>query len=151
MSLLLLEKAISIATQAHAGQKDKSGKPYILHVLRVMMKGRTEDEMICGVLHDLVEDTNWSFERLKEEGFPPSILEALELVTKKENEAYSDFIKRIAGNDLAVRVKLNDLEDNMDVRRLNKVTEKDAQRLSKYINAYNYLKSCISQSIRLAP
>lgn len=141
MSLHLLEKAISIATQAHAGQTDKSGKPYILHVLRVMMKGKTEDEMICGILHDLVEDTDWSFEKLKEEGFPEAVINALELVTRKNNESYSDFIERIAGNDLAIRVKLNDLEDNMDVRRLNKVTEKDAERLSKYIKAYNYLKS----------
>ncbi|WP_047099187.1 HD domain-containing protein [Chryseobacterium lactis] len=141
MSLHLLEKAISIATQAHAGQTDKSGKPYILHVLRVMMKGKTEDEMICGILHDLVEDTDWSFEKLKEEGFPETVINALELVTRKNNERYSDFIERIAGNDLAIRVKLNDLEDNMDVRRLNKVLEKDAERLSKYIKAYNYLKS----------
>lgn len=141
MSLHLLEKAISIATQAHAGQTDKSGKPYILHVLRVMMKGKTEDEMMCGILHDLVEDTDWSFEKLKEEGFPEAVINALELVTRKNNESYSDFIERIAGNDLAIRVKLNDLEDNMDVRRLNKVTEKDAERLSKYIKAYNYLKS----------
>lgn len=141
MSLHLLEKAISIATQAHAGQTDKSGKPYILHVLRVMMKGKTEEEMMCGILHDLVEDTDWSFEKLKEEGFPEAVINALEVVTRKNNESYSDFIERITGNDLAIRVKLNDLEDNMDVRRLNKVTEKDAERLSKYINAYNYLKS----------
>lgn len=141
MSLHLLEKAISIATQAHAGQTDKSGKPYILHVLRVMMKGKTEEEMMCGILHDLVEDTDWSFEKLKEEGFPEAVINALELVTRKNNESYSDFIERITGNDLAIRVKLNDLEDNMDVRRLNKVTEKDAERLSKYIKAYNYLKS----------
>lgn len=139
----LLEKAISIATQAHAGQKDKAGKPYILHVLRVMMKGKTEDEMICGVLHDLVEDTVWTLEGLKEEGFPAHVIEAISLVTKNKNENYPDFIERIAGNDLAIRVKLNDLEDNMDIHRLNKVTEKDAERLTKYINAHHYLKNCL--------
>ena len=138
MSINLLEKAISIATQPHAGQTDKSGKPYILHLLRVMMKGETEDEMICGVLHDLVEDTDWTFERLKQEGFPDTVIEAISLVTKSENENYSDFVERISGNDLAIRVKLNDLEDNMDVRRLHKVTGIDAERLSKYINAYHY-------------
>ncbi|UKB86056.1 phosphohydrolase [Chryseobacterium sp. MEBOG06] len=141
MNLNLLEKAVSIATQAHAGQTDKSGKPYILHILRVMMKGKNENEMICGVLHDLVEDTAWTFEQLAEEGFPQQIIRALELVTKKGNEDYSDFIERIIQNDLAIAVKLNDLEDNMDVSRLNKVTEKDAERLSKYINAHRYLKS----------
>lgn len=141
MSSNLLEKAVSIATQAHAGQTDKSGKPYILHILRVMMKGKDENEMICGVLHDLVEDTDWTFEQLAEEGFPQHIIQALELVTKKDNEDYSDFIERISHNDLAIAVKLNDLEDNMDVSRLNKVTEKDAERLSKYINAHRYLKT----------
>lgn len=143
MSFDLLEKAISIAVQSHTGQTDKSGKPYILHVLRVMMKGKTNDERICGVLHDLVEDTDWTFEQLKEEGFPQHIIDALELVTKKEKEDYSDFIERISHNNLAIAVKLNDLEDNMDVSRLNKVTEKDAERLSKYIKAQKYLKAIL--------
>ncbi|UEQ77193.1 phosphohydrolase [Chryseobacterium arthrosphaerae] len=141
MNLNLLEKAISIAVQAHAGQTDKSGKPYILHVLRVMMKGKSEDEMIGGILHDLVEDTDWTFEQLKEEGFPQHIITALELVTRKDREKYSDFIQRISGNPLAVAIKLNDLEDNMNVNRLNEVTVKDAERLSKYINARKYLET----------
>lgn len=141
MNLNLLEKAISIAVQAHAGQTDKSGKPYILHVLRVMMKGKSEDEMIGGILHDLVEDTDWTFEKLKEEGFPQHIITALELVTRKDREKYSDFIQRISGNPLAVAIKLNDLDDNMNVNRLNEVTVKDAERLSKYINARKYLET----------
>ena len=141
MNLNLLEKAISIAVQAHAGQTDKSGKPYILHVLRVMMKGKSEDEMIGGILHDLVEDTDWTFEQLKEEGFPQHIITALELVTRKDREKYSDFIQRISGNPLAVAIKLNDLEDNMNVNRLNEVTVKDAERLSTYINARKYLET----------
>ncbi|WP_241286158.1 phosphohydrolase [Chryseobacterium arthrosphaerae] len=141
MNLNLLEKAISIAVQAHAGQTDKSGKPYILHVLRVMMKGKSEDEMIGGILHDLVEDTDWTFEQLKEEGFPQHIITALELVTRKDREKYSDFIQRIFGNPLAVAIKLNDLDDNMNVNRLNEVTVKDAERLSKYINARKYLET----------
>ncbi|RTZ46703.1 HD domain-containing protein [Chryseobacterium arthrosphaerae] len=141
MNLNLLEKAISIAVQAHAGQTDKSGKPYILHVLRVMMKGKSEDEMIGGILHDLVEDTDWTFEQLKEEGFPQHIITALELVTRKDREKYSDFIQRISGNPLAVAIKLNDLDDNMNVNRLNEVTVKDAERLSKYIYARKYLET----------
>ena len=97
--------------------------------------------MICGVLHDLIEDTDWTFERLEEEQFPQPVIEALQLVTRRKNENYKDFIERIAQNDLAVAVKLNDLEDNMDVKRLNTMTERDAKRLSKYIDAYRYLKS----------
>lgn len=135
----LLEKAISIATQAHFGQVDKAGHPYILHLLRVMMKGKTEDEMICGVLHDLVEDTDWTFEQLEEEGFPDYIIEALQLLTKKDNKDYSLYIDLISENDLAKAVKLNDLEDNMDVRRLAVFNEVDRKRLSKYISAYQYL------------
>lgn len=82
----MLEKAIEIAVKAHKGQKDKSGKPYIGHLLRVMHMGNTEDEKICSVLHDLVEDTNRTFEDLKNEGFSDTIIDALKCLTKIQNE-----------------------------------------------------------------
>lgn len=135
-----LQKAIEIAQVAHQGQKDKSGAPYIMHVIRVMNSGKTEIEKICGVLHDLVEDTTWTFEMLQQEGFSEEIINVLKLVTKEsEEEDYDHFIDRIIQNKTAVAVKLNDLRDNMDITRLPQITEQDLARLNKYIRAYNRL------------
>lgn len=136
----LLSKAISIALKAHEGQFDKAGMPYIGHVMRVMQAGKTEDEKIGGVLHDLVEDTNWTFEMLLAEGFPTHIIDALRCVTKlSDDEPYNAFIQRIKTNSLAVAVKINDLTDNLDVRRLQNITDQDVERLRKYHNAYQEL------------
>lgn len=135
----MLEKAIQIAIEAHEGQTDKAGAPYILHLIRVMNAGQTENEKICGILHDLVEDTKWTFEDLKKEGFSEEVISVLKCVTKQTNEPYTQFIERIKKNPLAVKVKINDLKDNMDITRLTFISEKDTQRLNKYINAYHYL------------
>ena len=114
-----LQRAIEIATQAHQGQFDKSGKDYIGHPLRVMEMGQTENEKIVGVLHDVIEDTDWTFEKLAEEGFSQEIIDALRCVTKlSENENYDDFIKRDKKNSVATAVKSNDLTDNMDAELL---------------------------------
>ena len=135
-----LQKAIEIATDAHKGQFDKSGKDYIGHPLRVMEMGRTEEEKIVGVLHDVVEDTDWTFEMLEAEGFSKEIIDALRCVTKvSENENYDDFIERVKKNPLAVAVKINDLTDNMDIRRLPYLSDKDIKRLKKYLKAYKKL------------
>jgi (p)ppGpp synthase/HD superfamily hydrolase len=136
-----LERAIEIAIQAHKNQKDKVGQPYILHPLRVMLKGKNDPEKICGILHDVVEDSAWTFEDLKKEGFSAEVIEVLRLVTKtSEDEDYVQFIQRISQNATAVNVKLNDLEDNMDVTRFELLDEKDIKRLNKYLIARNYLR-----------
>ena len=136
----LLAKAIEIALEAHKGATDKAGMPYAGHIMRVMQAGRTLDEKIVGVLHDLVEDTHWTFDMLLEEGFPPHIVDALRCVTKMhDDEPYEEFIKRVKTNPLAVAVKINDLTDNMDIRRLSELTDKDAKRLRKYLKAYRAL------------
>lgn len=135
-----LQKAIEIATQAHKGQVDKAGNEYIGHPLRVMEMGRTEEEKIVGVLHDVVEDTDWTFEMLEAEGFSKEVIDALRCVTKvSENENYDDFIDRVKKNPLAVAVKINDLSDNMDIRRLPYLSDKDVKRLKKYLKAYKRL------------
>ena len=136
----LLSKAINIAMQAHAGQVDKAGMPYIGHVMRVMQAGKTIDEKIVGVLHDVVEDTTWTFDALLAEGFPVHIVDALRCVTKlSDDEQYESFINRVKTNPLAVAVKINDLTDNMDIRRLQTLTDADVQRLRKYLKAYQSL------------
>ncbi len=135
-----IEKAIAIAVNAHKGQVDKVGRPYILHVLQVMMAGKTDEEKIVGALHDVVEDTDWTFEQLEKEGFTKEIIEALKCVTKlSPEEDYEAFTERVKKNHLAVRVKLNDLRSNMDLTRLHKVKEKDLERFNRYLKAYNEL------------
>ena len=137
-----LERAIEIATEAHRGQFDKAGNNYIGHPLRVMSAGKTLNEKIVGVLHDVVEDSGWTFEQLSNEGFSDEIIAALRCVTKlSEDEPYDEFIERVTKNDLAIAVKINDLSDNMDIRRLKELTEKDFQRLQKYHRAYTRLIS----------
>lgn len=135
-----LKRALEIATQAHQGQLDKAGRDYIGHPLRVMEMGKTEEEKIVGVLHDVIEDTDWTFEKLAEEGFSDEVIAALKCVTKtSENENYDDFIDRVKKNPLAVAVKINDLTDNMDIRRLPYLSDKDVKRLKKYLKAYKRL------------
>ena len=135
-----LQRAIEIATEAHKGQYDKAGNDYIGHPLRVMEVGKTENEKIVGVLHDVVEDTDWTFEALAAEGFSEEVIAALRCVTKlSENENYDDFIERVKKNPLAVAVKINDLSDNMDIRRLPYLSDKDVKRLKKYLKAYKRL------------
>lgn len=135
-----LQRAIEIATEAHKGQYDKAGNDYIGHPLRVMEMGKTENEKIVGVLHDVVEDTDWTFEALAAEGFSEEVIAALRCVTKlSENENYDDFIERVKKNPLAVAVKINDLSDNMDIRRLPYLSDKDVKRLKKYLKAYKRL------------
>ena len=137
---IILDRAKAIATSAHEGQVDKAGKPYIEHPIRVMNMGKTMDEKIVGVLHDVVEDSEWTFEMLEKEGMPKEVVDAIKCVTKlSEDEDYDHFIARVKTNPLAVNVKLNDLKDNMDITRLGKVTEKDLPRLNKYIRAYKQL------------
>ena len=137
---IILDRAKAIATSAHEGQVDKAGKPYIEHPMRVMNMGKTVEEKIAGVLHDVVEDSDWTFEMLEKEGIPKDVLDALRCVTKlSEDEDYDHFIERVKNNPLAVKVKINDLKDNMDITRLGEVTEKDLARLNKYIRAYRQL------------
>ena len=134
-----LEKAITIAANAHAGQIDKAGAHYILHPLRVMLKLDTVKERIVAVLHDVIEDTAVSFEDLANEGFSPEILEALHSVTRMPDEEYEEFVRRAGENPIGRRVKLADLEDNCDLSRIDTPTERDFARIEKYRKAIDYL------------
>lgn len=141
-----LERAIEIARQAHAGQVDKGGADYIGHPLRVMEMGKNEEEKIVGVLHDVVEDSDWTFEMLESEGFSSEVIEALRCLTKlSEDEEYDHFITRVKSNRLAIKVKLCDLVDNLDSSRLESVTEADKKRSKKYERAYKILKKGVSK------
>lgn len=130
-----LERALVIAAEAHQGTTDKGGAPYILHPLRLMQQMTTTDERIVALLHDVVEDSPWTLDALRAEGFFEEVVSAVDGLTRREGESYEDFIERGAANPLARRVKLADIEDNMDVRRLVEIGEKDLERLQRYQRA----------------
>jgi (p)ppGpp synthase/HD superfamily hydrolase len=131
-----LERAIAIAAEAHSGQTDKAGAPYILHPLRVMLALDGRQQQIAGVLHDICEDCpGWTLERLRAEGFEPAILSALDAVTKRDGESYMDFVRRAAADNIGRAVKLADLADNMDLSRIAQPTPKDFERVQKYRQA----------------
>ncbi len=135
-----LEEAIALATEAHAGQRDKAGQPYILHPLRVMFRLTSETDRIVGVLHDVVEDTATALDDLRKLGFSEEILRAVDCVTQREGEPREEYAVRYKSNAIARRVKLADLEDNMDVRRISEITEKDRERLNRYLKVYGELQ-----------
>ncbi len=133
----MLDQAILIAARAHLGQTDRMGAPYILHPLRMMFRFKSETEMIVAVLHDVIEDNpDWDFDRLRQEGFSEEIIQAVDHLTRREQETYEEFVARSSENPLARRVKLADLEDNMDLKRLNRLTEQDQARLARYHRAW---------------
>jgi (p)ppGpp synthase/HD superfamily hydrolase len=135
-----LGEAIALAAQAHLGVMDKSGQPYILHPLRVMFRCETDIERIVAVLHDVVEDTGRTFDDLRKLGYSEEVIAALDCVTKHEGENYEDFVRRAAANPIARNVKIADIEDNMDMRRLPSLTQRDWDRTAKYLAAWRRLK-----------
>jgi (p)ppGpp synthase/HD superfamily hydrolase len=136
----ILERAIAIAAEAHAGQVDKAGAPYVLHPLRMMLRLATMEERIVAVLHDVCEDCpGWDFARLRREGFSENVLEALGSVTKHDGEDYEAFVRRAAANPIGRRVKLADLHDNCDLSRITAPTPRDFERIEKYRRAIDYI------------
>ena len=138
-----LERAIQIAVDAHAGAKDRGGTPYILHPISVMMRCETDEEKIVAILHDVVEDTDWTFDALRHEGFSETIIEALKTVTKhSEDEDYDEFIQRSLKNEIGRKVKIADLRENLDVTRIGELTDQDFERINKYKRALKILTQC---------
>lgn len=142
-----LGTAINIASNAHLGQFDKGGTPYILHPLWIMHKIRHlgEKYMIVAILHDVPEDTQITIEILKDFGFNFEIIEALKLLTHDLSIPYMEYIEKLATNDIARQVKLRDLEHNSKITRLKGLRDKDFERLKKYQIAYNYLKEYVEK------
>lgn len=133
------ELALKIATEAHKGQVDKAGVPYINHPLTVASLVDTEEEKIVALLHDTIEDTNITEQDLIDYGFPNEIVEAVKLLTHNKNVPYMDYVAKIKDNELARKVKIADLTHNSDLSRLKEITEKDKKRYEKYQKALLYL------------
>lgn len=140
-----IEIAIQIALDAHKGQTDKGGHPYILHPLRVMHNLSNIDEKIVAVLHDVVEDSNYAFADLAKKGISNKCIEALMLLTHEKGMPYMAYIDKIKSNKLATLVKLSDLKDNCDLSRLSDVGDKDKERVKKYRIAIAYLDNKFSK------
>lgn len=134
-----LARAISIAAVGFEKVFDKAGSPYILHCLRVMDKMDTDEEKIVAILHDTIEDGVCTLKDLIDEHFGTDVIYALILLTHKERDSYDEYIKKIAGDKLATKVKLADLKDNSDITRLKGLTKKDFDRIEKYHRSYVYL------------
>ncbi|MCA9403041.1 MAG: GTP pyrophosphokinase [Candidatus Omnitrophica bacterium] len=134
-----LQRAIAIAVEAHRDQTRRNGSPYVLHPLRVMLSFEDETRRIIGVLHDVVEDSDWSLDDLREEGFAAEVVAAVDALTKREGEDYQEYLDRLETDALARSVKLADLRDNMNVIELPVVREQDTQRLNRYRQAYQLL------------
>ena len=135
----LFDHALRIAIKAHEGQKDKSGREYIMHPIRVSERCSDIRAKIVALLHDTIEDTGITVDYLREQGFHEDITNGILSVTKRDGESYEDFVRRASKNEIGRIVKKADLEDNMDIRRLREITDKDVERLRKYLKAWQFL------------
>ncbi len=141
LELPIFERALALATLNHAGQVDKAGEPYVMHVIRVMQGVHDHDEKIIALLHDLIEDTTITVEDLMGFGFSQQTIHSVKLLTRDPKEDYMDYIKKLSHDRRARHVKLSDLRDNQDHTRLkNPMTEESQIRLAKYQKAEAFLR-----------
>ena len=134
----MLDKMLLIATNAHHGQMDKGGNPYILHPLKVMhyLKSNDEELMCMALGHDVIEDTSVTYQDLRDQGISERVIAALRCLTKQPGQTLDEYKAAVFSNEDAMRVKLADLRHNSDIRRLKGVTEKDMERMAKYQRFY---------------
>lgn len=137
----LLALAVKVATEAHAGQVDKGGKPYINHPQTVAASLSNTEHKIVAYLHDVCEDTPITFDDLRNMGFTERIVNSIRLITKSDGVTYEDYLKRVSTDDCARAVKMADIRHNMDISRIPAPTEKDFKRIEKYKKALAFLES----------
>ena len=139
----MISKANKIIQGAFKDKFDKGGEPYIYHLNRVARKFEGTNNIVVSLLHDLLEDCpEWNEEKLKLE-FPSKIVDAVVCLTKVKGESYLDYLNRVKSNEIALKVKISDLEDNMDIKRLKILTDKDCERLKKYHKAWLELTNLV--------
>ena len=135
----LTKKAMKFAYQAHQGQTDKSGLPYIYHPMHIAEQMEDESTTVCALLHDVVEDTHYTLEDLIKQGYPSEIIEALSLLTHNKDISYMDYVRKINSNKIASTVKLADLQHNSDLSRLEVIDDDALKRIEKYRKAMQIL------------
>lgn len=128
----MYQLAYDISKQAHKGQKDRGGNDYFNHPLYVSNNVNTEAEKIVALLHDVIEDTNITLEYLEQQGFSEDILFAIDCITKRNDELYDDYLKRVSNSMLATAVKLVDMEHNSDINRIPNPKQRDFDMIEKY-------------------
>ena len=133
------KKAMKLCFEAHKDQKDKSGLPYVFHPFHVAEQMPDEKTTIVALLHDVIEDTPYSLQDLRDMGFEQDVLDALALMTHDKNVPYMDYVAKIKSNPIARTVKLADLRHNSDLTRLDEVSDAALKRIEKYKNAMNLL------------
>ncbi|HMN04161.1 MAG TPA: phosphohydrolase [Flavobacteriales bacterium] len=136
----LLERAVRLAVKVHKGQKDRTGRPFMLHVLRVAMSGNDLEEQVLGALHDVLERSDLTRSDLEDKGFPARILDALDHLTRSKEEDYEAYIGRVMRNDLARRVKLHDLGDKLDLWQHRELLPADLKRYNRQLAALHRLR-----------
>ena len=136
----MTNKAMVLAYEAHQGQYDKSGLPYVFHPFHLAEQMDTEEAVTAALLHDVAEDTDYTLEDLRSMGFPDTVTDALALLTHDPSVPYMEYVARLKSNPIARSVKLADLTHNSDLSRLPVVTEKDLERVEKYRKAIKLLK-----------
>jgi len=139
----MLGKMLVIATNAHAGQFDRGGNPYILHPLKVMHYLKTDDEeLMCIALgHDVIEDTSVTYKDLRDSGITERVINGIRALTKQPGQTYEEYKEGVFASVDAMRVKMADLRHNTDIRRLKGVSEKDIARMAKYHQFFMEIKS----------
>jgi (p)ppGpp synthase/HD superfamily hydrolase len=142
----LLERAIRLAAKVHKGQVDRFNKPYILHVMRVMMRGHDKEEQVLGAIHDVLERSTLTVEDLAKKDFPPRVLKALEHISRVPEEDYEQYIERVMLDPLAIRVKLHDLADKMDLLHVDTLSHADLKRYNKQLAAYHRMKKLVEEA-----
>lgn len=135
-----IDSTLAFAAEAHKGATDKYGRPYILHVLRVMVEtgemGGDDDALMVALLHDVIEDTDTTLDDLRDRGYSDAVITAVDAISRRDGEDYQAFVRRAAADPIAWRVKKADLLDNMNIRRADVVRPEDAERLERYRAAW---------------
>ena len=152
-----IDKALALVTKKFHGVTDQDGEPYLMHCLRVMDGVDLPEAQLVGLMHDLVEDTDVTIEDLKQMEFDPATIEAVDLITHREEDSYADYVVKLKPNPLARSAKLSDLRDNGSLGRVlyrSKAVDKDLRRIQRYILSYQFLSDRINESdycLRMQP
>ena len=135
----ITKKALKLCFEAHKDQVDKTGLPYVFHPFHLAEQMTDEYTTVCALLHDVIEDTDYTWQDLQKMGFPHEILETLKLLTHEESVPYMEYVQKIAENPIATKVKIADLRHNSDLSRLDTIDEWAIKRTQKYQKALDFL------------
>ena len=141
----MLTEAIILAARAHEGQLDKGGHPYIFHPLRLMLQLESEKDQIIAILHDVIEDTDWTLDKLREKGFSEEIVSVIDCLSRREEEDYEEYIDRLMLDSTACRIKLLDLRDNLDLTRIRGDSADARERVKKYQRAQKRIQEALAK------